>query len=380
MYILIKYLKFCVFFNLALLCNFYYIPKAASHNFQDLGLDHVQSKEFANFLFKSALDADRIAIKGLYFNNHPEDAKAVLLKAASFYKDAAELDPNHPYAHTFAIAHDYLDGSNNPVEGDKDAQMAVSGLYADGVEVDVPDDTQIQAFWVLKASQNPGTSMPAIQKPSTNRTWITFIENKLVSMFGSVAAGAVGGFTIGQTISQEVGESYWTYVGIGVGAGVGFVGWFCSLNFYNIYHWWTTHRKAKKALKHIDDTIFDVEDDDGPIMTNFDGEDLEAQNIPKKSLPRPDVNGDEIEQNEAAQKKQECVIPISLSKSARKNQQKKIRNARKKFVEFVKKHGGDHDVVAAYLAKTAPKRIQHKNMFLEQIRSKVQSFETMEDY
>lgn len=273
MNIIEKYLKSILFFSIILGFNFSYIPRAISVNWEELDLTQAQGKALAEYSFTLGLSIDETAITELYFKNNPEGAKATLLKAVKLYKHAAFLDPDHPYARTFAMAHDDLDEFNSLVEGDKDAQIAVSGLYADGIEEGVPDNTQIQAFWVLKASQNPGTSMPSAGKQKTNGTWINFIENKLVSMFGSMAAGAVSGFTIGQTIAEQTDEQYWVYIGIGIGSGLGWIAWFSGLNFYNIYHWWTTHRNAQKALQDLD-AAFETDIGDGSTIITFDGEDV----------------------------------------------------------------------------------------------------------
>jgi hypothetical protein len=290
MNIIEKYLKLVLFFSIILGFNFSYIPKAISINWGELNLTQEQGKAFAEYSFTLGLSVDETAITELYFKNNTEGAKAALLKAVKLYKQADFLDPDHPYARTFAMAHDDFDELNTLVEGDKDAQIAVSGLYADGIEEDVPDNTQIQAFWVLKASQNPGTNMPSAGKQKTNGTWINFIENKLVSMFGSMAAGAVSGFTIGQTIAEQTDEQYWVYIGIGVGSGLGWIAWFSGLNFYNIYHWWTNYRNAKKALQDLD-AAFETDIGDGSTIVTFDGEDvinkmergdLEQKNIDNK--------------------------------------------------------------------------------------------------
>lgn len=339
--------------------NFFNIPKILSVNWDEYNFQSGDSKEFANFIFELGLQADQNAITECYFKNNKDGANIMLLQAAALFKEAANLNPNHPYAHTFAIAHDSLDDLNNPIEGDKDAQMAVSGLYADGIEEGVPDNAQIQAFWVLKASLNPGASMPSAGKSNNHKTWINFIENKLVSMFGSVAAGAVGGFTIGQTITQQTGETYWTYIGIGVGGGLGFIGWFCSLNFYNIYHWWTTHRNAKKALKDLDTAFDDLNNENAPTIVSIDDKDIE-----------PNRNISDIEQNENAHSGEVAIeIPKILTNNQKRNLKRKHKKALNRFKEFIKTHGPDHDVVMHYIEKTKEKRIAHKNNFLETVRS-----------
>lgn len=217
-------------------------------------------EEKAEKIFKISLLLDLFAVKDLYFKGFTEEAEELLYMISIGYKMVLGYHPNHPLAQLFFDAHRHPGDNGLSVDGDPTSMVAISGLYTDGIEDDVPDDWSMQAFWFARSAQKTALAQDG-QKLLEDRqkgAWVTFSAKELASLLAFEGTGIVGGFAAGQALQQALSQSYWIYIGLGVGAAGGALAWFASSQCYNMYQKCKEKRRSKKNLNKLKE----AEDDD----------------------------------------------------------------------------------------------------------------------
>jgi hypothetical protein len=224
-------------------------------------------EEKAEKIFKISLLLDLFAVKDLYFKGFTEEAEELLYMISIGYKMVLGYHPNHPLAQLFFDAHKHPGDNGLAIDGDPTSMVAISGLYTDGIEDDVPDDWSMQAFWFARSAQKTALAQDGkkLLEDRQKGAWVTFSAKELASLLAFEGTGIVGGFAAGQALQQALSQSYWIYIGLGTGAAGGSLAWLASSQCYNVYQKCKEKRRSKKNLNKLKE----AEDDDDEIEDNI---------------------------------------------------------------------------------------------------------------
>ncbi|MDP3533313.1 MAG: hypothetical protein Q8S31_08530 [Alphaproteobacteria bacterium] len=293
------------------------MPNMPFHNedFVEIEMNHVAIDEYtlhldeenikkAQKIFKIVLNLDNFAIKKLHFQGYTKEAEKLMYMIAIGYKMVVGYDAHHPYAQIFFEAHDHPNEEGFMVPGDQTAQKAISGLFSDDIEDEVPDDRQVEAYWIGRSLLEPGQSTKPTntQKEDKTASFLSFTAKEFGALCAAEAAGLVAGYALGDILMQSFGAYYWTYIGLGIGGAGGFLTWLGGLKIPEIYKWCSTKFQHKEDLDQINNAFDDIEiDKDQAKIITMDDEEVEEpqeESLPKLKSEIKTPPDDLIEQDE----------------------------------------------------------------------------------
>jgi hypothetical protein len=278
------------------------------------------NQEKAKKIFDILLKLDEFAIKKLHFHGHTKEADDLLFMLSIGYQMVTTYDPTHPHAQLFFEARRHIGPDHLEADGDPIAQLAVSALYADGVDDDVPDDIDIQSYWVAKAAEEK--NIPATAKKQEDEikkmTWLTFTSKEFAALVAAEISGLVAGYGVGQILVEAFEKDYLLSVGLAAGAIGGFAAWFGTLKLYDIYQYCKIKKHKRDALIHLDDAFTEVDDDQAHILS-IDGEKIDSDKSTASTssevamTPRKDDEIDLKERISDAVNDHEHTSPVGIS-------------------------------------------------------------------
>ena len=234
-------------------------------------LDSLQDK--AEKIFKMSLLLDLFAIKDLYFKGFVEEAEELLYMISAGYKMVIEYYGAHPLAELFYEAHQHpSDNHGLPVEGDPKSMVAISGLYTDGIQDDVPDDYAMQAFWLARSAEKTQFTLDGqdLLDKQQKISCATLSAKEFASLIVFVGGNLATGYGAGRALAITLNQEYLIIVGLCAGAVVGSIEWFASLQLYMMFNRCKERRKHKKNVKKLNKAFNENED----VALDLDEENL----------------------------------------------------------------------------------------------------------
>ncbi|MDP1724142.1 MAG: hypothetical protein Q8L85_05515 [Alphaproteobacteria bacterium] len=240
-------------------------------------LDSLQDK--AEKIFKMSLLLDLFAIKDLYFKGFVEEAEELLHMISAGYKMVVEYYRAHPLAELFYEAHRHpSDDHGLPVEGDPKSMVAISGLYTDGIQDDVPDDYVMQAFWLARSAEKTQFTLDGqdLLAKQQKISCATLSAKEFASLIAFVGGNLATGYGAGRALAVTLNQEYLIIVGLCAGAVVGSIEWVASLQLYMMFNRCKERRnhkknveKLNKAFNENEDVALDLDEEDSGCCACF---------------------------------------------------------------------------------------------------------------